>query len=112
MVKILVDPGRHAVLNVREVEHHSAVVQVLCFDRNHRAAIMTVQIAAFAIVIEQPMPVTKIDFTRYGKHGIGSNGLVYLVGLLVGRPSKAVRIAWPATALEGRRTYAIAARIA
>ena len=52
MVEIVVDPGADRLFDVAEVEHHAAIIELGAFDRNDRPAIVAMQVAALAFVVQ------------------------------------------------------------
>ncbi len=68
VVQIFVDPAADHRFDLVEIEHHSLIVQRRGLDRNNRPAVMSVQMPALALVVQQPMAVTKIDFSGNAKH--------------------------------------------
>jgi hypothetical protein len=69
MIEIVIDPTADDLFDLRKIEDHAAAVEGGGFQHNHRPPVVPVQVPAFALVIEQPMPVTEIDFTSNAKHG-------------------------------------------
>lgn len=62
MIEVLVDPGAYDTLDVGEVHHHPPIVERWRFDGDHSAAVVAMQVAAFAVVVQESMAVTEIDF--------------------------------------------------
>ena len=62
MVEILVDPTADDLLDLREVQHHAVRVEPRGVEGDDRAAVVSMQMAALARVVQQAVPVTEIDF--------------------------------------------------
>ena len=71
MVQFVVDPSADDALDVGKIEDHAALVELLRLDHDHRPAVVAVQIAALAGVIQQAMAVTEVDFASDSKHAVG-----------------------------------------
>lgn len=65
MVEIVVDPSFNDVFNVREVDHHAAMVGIVGFDVYFDATVVAVQMPTFAFVVQEAMPVAEIDDSGY-----------------------------------------------
>ena len=63
MIEILVDPAADLALDLREIEHHAVRIEVGGFEREHGAAVVSVQVAALAGIVQQPMAVAKVEFS-------------------------------------------------
>ncbi len=68
MIEILVDPGVDYPLDLSEIDQHAATVECLTLERDHCPAVVAVKVAALAIVVQEPMPVTELDFTCDPEH--------------------------------------------
>ena len=68
MVERLVDPDAQDFLDLRKIAHHSFVIESRCAKLNFDFAVMSVKIAALAVVVQQPMAVAEMDFLRYFEH--------------------------------------------
>lgn len=68
VIEIVVDPASDDAFDIREVDHHAAIIELGRLDRDHGSPIVAVQILALAVVIEQSMPVTKINFPANSIH--------------------------------------------
>ena len=68
VIEVVVDPLAHHALDVVEIQYHAARIELGRFDHNHRPPVVTVQMPALAVVIQQTMAVTKIDFTCDTEH--------------------------------------------
>ena len=62
MIQIFVDPAADDPLDVIEIEHHAVRVEPRGIERQNRPTVVPVQMAALALVIQQPMAVTEVDF--------------------------------------------------
>ena len=71
MIQILVDPLFHHALDFTEIDNHGALIEAFPFKLDFDSAVMTVKKSAFAIVVEQAVPVTKIDFLGDAIHQKG-----------------------------------------
>ncbi len=71
MVEVIVDPGADRLFDVGKVEYHAAIVELGAFDRNHRTTIVAMQMAALAVVVEQAVAVTEVDFAGNSEHFFG-----------------------------------------
>src|SRR5262249_50833844 len=69
VVEVRVDPGADDAFDAREVHDHPQRVELAGFQRDDGAAVVAVQVAALAVVVEQAMAVTKTEFTRHAIHG-------------------------------------------
>jgi len=52
MVEDIVDPTTYDVFDLTEIEDHASIVELIGLERNHNSTVMTMQMAALAIVIE------------------------------------------------------------
>lgn len=68
VIEFIVDPGSNGLFNVREVDEHPSGIEFGGLQRDQDAAIVPVQMTAFAGIVQQPVPVTEIDFLRDAKH--------------------------------------------
>ena len=69
MVEVGIDPAGDDPLDVGEVEHHAAVVKLLGLDGDDGVAVVPMQVAALAVVVEQAMAVAEVDFSGDAEHG-------------------------------------------
>lgn len=65
---MIVDPPFHGMLNIAKVDKHSSIVKLFTFDGDLDSSVMSVQIAAFPLIIEKAMPITKSDFLCESKN--------------------------------------------
>jgi hypothetical protein len=68
MIESLIDPLADLALDVTEIDQHPAVVKARSFQHDHCRSVMAVQMPALAAVVQQPVPITKVDFLRDAKH--------------------------------------------
>ena len=72
VIELLVDPRPHDLFDVGEIHQHAAIVELLAFQHDDGSAVVAVQIAAFSGVIQQAVPVAKVDVLRNLKHDVRS----------------------------------------
>ena len=70
VIELLVDPLLDDPLDVAEVAHHVAVVQLVGADLDLGDRVVAVQMLADAVVIEQPVPVAELDTFGDGVHRV------------------------------------------
>jgi len=56
VIQRVVDPGSEQAFDIREVEDHSAAIELFGFKRNLGEAVMPVRVRALPLVIEQTWP--------------------------------------------------------
>ena len=44
------------------------MIQSVRCDRDHRATVVTVQMPALSLIVQQPVPVTEVDLASHSKH--------------------------------------------
>ncbi len=71
MIEVFVDPRLNLALDFAEVDENATLIEGWAADRDDRAAIMTVQVAALAVVIEQTMSITEVNLADDAKTGLG-----------------------------------------
>ena len=62
MIQIFVDPLFHHAFDFAKIDNHAALIEAFAFKLDLDSAVMTVKKSAFPVVVEQTVPVTKIDF--------------------------------------------------
>ena len=87
MVEDIVDPTTYYVFDLSEIEDHAPIIELIGLERNHNSAVVAMQIAALAIVIEQAMTVAEINFSSHQIHGGGAIGLEEVKGFSYRRRS-------------------------
>src|SRR5437763_4539817 len=90
VVERIVDPTTHDLLKAGKIQDHPQPVQLRGRQRDHGPAVVAVQMPAFAIVIQQTMPIAERKLTCYAVHGASR--------------SYAVRSTIPAAAKAWRRS--------
>jgi hypothetical protein len=68
VVKVFVDPKLNLPPDLGEIDQHPACIELRTLQGDHRTAGVTVQMTAFALVIQQAMTITKLDLARHSKH--------------------------------------------
>ena len=68
VVQRLVDPGLKDLLDLRKVAHHSFFIESFGAQLDFHLAVVPVKIAAFAVIIQQPMAVAEMNFLRDPEH--------------------------------------------
>ena len=68
VVEIVINPARHLLFDVGKIDDHPAMIELRSFEHNHSFAVVPVQMLALAIVVQQPMAVTKVNFSGHSKH--------------------------------------------
>ena len=63
VVEVLVDPTVHDAFDLREIQHHAAIVQPRSLEGDDYPAVVSVQVAALARVVQQTVSVAEVDFT-------------------------------------------------
>lgn len=90
MIQILVDPPLENPLNIREVENHPQFVKRIRLKSYKKSPIMTVQVTALALVLEQPMTITKINLACYAVHtfpfGVSASLICACMTFMVPKP--------------------------
>ena len=61
VVQLAVDPALHDALDVGEIHHHVAVVELGRADVHFDDGVVAVRMLADAVVVEQPMTVAEVD---------------------------------------------------
>jgi hypothetical protein len=61
VVELPIDPAFHQPLDVREIGHHIAPIELVGAHVDLGDGIVPVRVLANAVVIEQPMAVTEFD---------------------------------------------------
>src|SRR5687767_3735016 len=74
VVELVVDERADRLLDVPEVDHHAALVELARPHRDLGPAVVPVQVLALALVAQQPVAVAERDDLR---HGIAHVGLSY-----------------------------------
>ena len=64
MIEMGVDPVADDALDRREIDDHAEIVEPFGFERDDGAAVVAMQMPAFADVIEEAMAVAETDFAR------------------------------------------------
>jgi hypothetical protein len=64
VIELAVDPAFDDALDVAEIAHHVAVIERASANFDFRGGVVAVRVLADAVVIEQPMTVTEVDFFR------------------------------------------------
>jgi hypothetical protein len=70
MIQVLVNPRAHGAFDVSEIDEHATIVKMVAGDTDDRTAVMAMEMAALAIVVEKPMAVAKINFAGDMKHKV------------------------------------------
>src|SRR5262249_34365221 len=73
VVELGVDPAADDALEQREVEHHAQRVEAVGGERDGGAAVVAVQVAALALVLQEPVAVAERQLARHAGHGGSSN---------------------------------------
>lgn len=68
VVEILVDPSAQGSLDVAEIGEHTAIVEMFSFDGDDSSAVVAVKKSAFAVVIDEAVPVAESEFFGDAKH--------------------------------------------
>jgi hypothetical protein len=68
VVEFAFDPGPNDSLNVGEIDQHPPIVKLQSLERDDRPAVVTVQVFAFSLVIQQPMAITKVELLSHTEH--------------------------------------------
>ena len=68
MVKVLVDPLSHRVLEPAKINHHSQVVKLIGLKGDDRLAIVAMNVFSFAIILQKAMAIAKVDFPGHSVH--------------------------------------------
>jgi hypothetical protein len=68
VVEIFIDPSAEGTLDVAEISEHAAIVEVFSFDRDDGSAVVSMKESAFAIVIDEAVPVAESEFLGDAKH--------------------------------------------
>jgi hypothetical protein len=63
-----VDPGLKNILDLGKIAHHAPGVQRLGADLHLDFAVVAMKIAAFSVVIQQPVAVAEMNFLRHLEH--------------------------------------------
>jgi hypothetical protein len=69
MVKMVFDPVLDLPLDLGEIDEHPARIQLGSLQRDDRTAGVPMKMTALALVLQQAMTVTKLDFARHSEHG-------------------------------------------
>lgn len=69
MIEVGIDPGLHNPFDFAEVDDHTKFVELFAFNGDDRDAVVAVQVATLAGVVEQPMAVTEVNFAGDSVHG-------------------------------------------
>lgn len=65
VIQFLVNPGLHDLVDVSEINYHASVVELLRHDFDFDFAVVPVKMLALAVVVDETMPIAKMDFFRY-----------------------------------------------
>jgi len=68
VIQIVVDPLLNLPLDLREIDQHAPRVKFRALQRDHSTTIVSVQMTALAIVIQQAVAVAKINFSCDSEH--------------------------------------------
>ena len=68
VVEMIVDPAVDAALDLVEIDDHPLPVEALGLDGDDRPAVVAVQMPALALVMQEPMAVTEVDFSGNAEH--------------------------------------------
>ena len=61
MIEFAIDPSLHGPLDVREIHHHVATVELIGTDIDFDHGVVSVRMFTDAVVVEQTMTVAKVD---------------------------------------------------
>jgi hypothetical protein len=61
MVQLPIEPARHDLLHLREIPDHPDRVQLIRLQFDLDLSVVAVKMAAFSVVIHQPVAVAKFD---------------------------------------------------
>ena len=70
MIEVRVDPAADGFFDRREVDDHAERVEPASLQGDDRAAIVPVQMATLAVVIEKSMTIAKANLARDLEHGV------------------------------------------
>src|SRR5271157_2934440 len=76
VVQVLIDPALNLLLDLAEIDQYSPLIQLGALQGNQGPAVMTVEMAALALVVHQTVPVTEMDLAGDSKHRGAVPGLV------------------------------------
>ncbi len=68
VIEVVVDPSAEGSLDVAEIGEHTSIIEVLPFDGDDGSSIMTVKESAFAVVVDEAVPVAESEFLGDPKH--------------------------------------------
>jgi hypothetical protein len=67
-----IDPLSDGFLELAKIDHHAEAVEFVRLKRDHRFAVVSMEIFAFSIVLKQTMTIAKVDFPRHSVHQLTS----------------------------------------
>ena len=69
VIEFRIDPEAEGPLDVAEIDQHPPLVERFPLEHDHGFAVMAVEMPALSCVVEQSVPVAKIDLLRNSIHG-------------------------------------------
>ena len=68
VIEVVINPPLHMLLDVAEIDQHAPVIQFVRFENDDGLAVVSVEVAALALVVEQAMAVAEVDFSGNAIH--------------------------------------------
>ena len=68
MVEIGINPSGNMFLDIRKVNEHAEVIELIRLQRDDGSAVVSVKMFALSIILQKSVPVTKVNFLRDAKH--------------------------------------------
>jgi hypothetical protein len=69
VVECFADPGLNEIADVAEIANHALFIQLAGFEANDGGGVVSMQMPAFAPMVEQAVPVAEMDFFGDCIHG-------------------------------------------
>jgi len=63
VIQIVVDPLLNLPLDLGEIDQHAPGVELRALQRDHRTTIVSVEMTALAVVVQQAVAIAKLDFS-------------------------------------------------
>lgn len=68
MVQGLIDPALKDLFDLAEIANHAFLIQVPSADLYLNLSVMAVEIAAFSLIVQEPVTVAEVNFFRDVEH--------------------------------------------
>ena len=68
VIQVVVDPLLDGLLDVAKIDQHASRVEIRALEGDDGTAVVPMKVTAFAVVVEQPVAVAKLDLARDSKH--------------------------------------------